>query len=251
MPRSRNPDSSDPCIDSDSIAETNYNIAERLQELQSYFEYDQRNQRSELSTKNPPTEPTFEEVFRPYYDDRARLEQGSDPGADFTLKEHEPFIYTRGTRPLPYRVSGLRNLTVGEEGNLTLDTLGAVLPHSPVEFVRVLFYGIAVASPREWAGDAAGVWAARFRLADPGVYRVYVESVYRPNGTVHLYRAIEGSPFTLLVRPAGSEEQSDAQVLQLGGASGNPRNHPHLRVPEGCAARTRLAPQSLSPRLAS
>jgi hypothetical protein len=206
------PDSPEPCIDSNSIAETNHNIAEKLQELQSYFESEPTGWRSQRADARA-AEPSYEELFRPFLQDRTRMDQ--DGRSNFVVKEHEPFIYTRLSRPLPYRVSGLRNVTAGEEGALTLDTHGAVLPRSPVELVRVLFYGIAVAAPREWVGNESGVWAARFRLVDPGLYRVYVESVYRPNGTYHQYRAIEGSPFTLLVRPPGSDGQSDEQVWFL------------------------------------
>ncbi len=58
-----------------------------------------------------------------------------------------------------------------------------------------------------------GLWTARFSIADPGLYRVYAESVHRATKADHLYRAIQGSPFTLLVRPTSSESMSEAQVL--------------------------------------
>ena len=208
LPRSIDPNAPAPCVDTESIAVTNFNIAERIKELQTYLESQTSNSQPTQAAL-PTKQPTFEELFRSYYQDRT---QSVDPVGDFQLKEHEPFIYSRLQPPLPYRLSGLRNLTAGEEGEVTLDTFGAVLPHSPAELVRILLYGIAVLSPLEWAGDERGVWVARLRVPDPGVYRVYVESVYRPNASVHLYRTIEGSPFTLLVRPAGSEGVPDEQA---------------------------------------
>jgi hypothetical protein len=127
-------------------------------------------------------------------------------------REYEPFLYTDDI-VLNYSMKGLQNLSVGAEGSFTLDTFGAVRPRSKVEFVRILFYGIAVLSPQSWKGDSNGSWTARFSIQDPGLYRVYAESVHRATRTDHFYRAIQGSPFTLLVRPASSESMSDAQVL--------------------------------------
>ena len=155
---------------------------------------------------------TYRQVFRPITVEHLRLEKEGKLNRDFTVDEYEPFLYSDDVT-LPYKVSGLKNVSVGEESSFIIDTLGAVHLNSRVETLRVLFYGIAIFSPNNWIGDQTGTWKASFRPSDPGLYHVHVQSIYRANRTFHKFRAIKGSPFTLLVRPAGTEHLKDSQVI--------------------------------------
>ncbi len=138
----------------------------------------------------------------------------SDLNRDLVVKEYVPFTYTDNEKK-PYQIIGLRNLEVGEEGSFFLDTKGNVKHDSVSETVRVLFYGISVFAPREWVVDNKGVWVAKYNISDPGLYQVHVQSVYRVNRTVHQFRAVQGSPFTLLVRPKGLEHLNDSLVIDI------------------------------------
>jgi hypothetical protein len=154
----------------------------------------------------------FRDVFRSVIQEHDNFQQDHGLINDSPIREYEPFRYTTN-ETLKYRVSEMQNLSVGEEGTFTVNTDGLVLSNSNLEFVRVLFYGIAIFCPQEWTSDVNGVWTARFHVLDPGLYRVYIESVFRMNRTKHLYRAIEGSPFTILVRPQKIKAAGDASVL--------------------------------------
>ena len=156
--------------------------------------------------------PSFQEIYGEFLSNRSRIAGPHAFNEERIADEYEPFVYTDNIK-LQYRVVGLKNVSVGEEGSFTVNTSGAVRPRSRIEFVRVLFYGISILAPRVWVGDADGVWTARFKISDPGLYRVYVESVLRLSRTEHFYRSVEGSPFTLLVRPAESELMTAEDVL--------------------------------------
>jgi hypothetical protein len=202
-------DLSEPCIPLHTITNGNKKILKKLRDLKTFFE----SKEDLFSGKQIVTKaPSYKDVFRDFLHENQQLSKEYDRRPAFHITEHEPQPFAGGDRP-KYTLSGLRTFTAGEEGALTLDTHGAVLPRSPVELVRVLFYGIAVAAPREWVGNESGVWAARFRLVDPGLYRVHVECVRAAAaGFTPTARPVEGSPFALLVRPAGSDGQSDKQV---------------------------------------
>ena len=158
--------------------------------------------------------PSFEEIYRNFLNDHDIIyNKHSVSNRKQLCEEYEPFVYTDNVR-LRYQLRGLLNISVGQEGSFTLDTFGAVLPSSNVEFVRVLFYGVAVLSPHNFTGDSFGSWTARYTFSDAGLYRVYVESVYRVNNSIHFFRAIDGSPFNLFVRPAGLDGAlNDEQLL--------------------------------------
>ena len=155
---------------------------------------------------------SYFDVFQSMHDEHLRLE--SDLNRGLTVKEYAPFIYTDDIK-LNYSIGGLQNLVVGEEGSFFLDTKGNVKHDSSTESVRALFYGISVFAPWEWVVDGTGVWVAKYRISDPGLYHVHVQSVYRVNKTVHQFRAIQGSPFRLLVRPIGTEHLSESQILDM------------------------------------
>ena len=201
-------------------------IEGQLRTLQEYFtepcsrnvhEHHWVQQKSEIShTRNigvqGETFPSYENVYRGFFENHSESIRESGTDKEKLADEYEPFEYTDEFR-LKYRLDGLKNISVGEEGFFFLNTSGAVRPRSRIEFVRVLFYGISIFAPQIWIGDSNGIWKARFNVTDPGLYRVYVESVKRLSRTEHFFRAIEGSPFTLLVRPSKSKHTSDAQVL--------------------------------------
>ena len=240
-------DLSQPCVPLRTVIESNKAILKKLHELKEFVE----NNKERLSGESPVGEDLgtaslrFKDLFRDFLNEQDKPAEAADSRASFPIAEQEPPPYTGSDRP-KYAVAGLRTLAAGEEGALTVDTLGAVRPDTADEFVRVLFYGVAVAAPHAWAGDAAGVWAARFRLADPGVYRVHVESLRAPAGpgAPATARPVEGSPFALLVRPAGSEGQSDEQVLPNVSRSTIRETPPGSRRLRGARTRTRAAPQS-------
>ena len=155
---------------------------------------------------------SYRDVFQPMHNEHVRLQR--DLNRDLVVKEYIPFTYSDDEKK-PYIISGLKNLVVDEEGNFSLDTNGNVKHDSPSESVRVLFYGISVFAPREWVVDRKGVWVAKYKISDPGLYQVHVQSVYRVNRTVHQFRAIQGSPFKLLVRPTGLDHLNESQVLEM------------------------------------
>eukprot|EP00291_Cryptomonas_curvata_P024438 CAMPEP_0172156070 /NCGR_PEP_ID=MMETSP1050-20130122/2982_1 /TAXON_ID=233186 /ORGANISM="Cryptomonas curvata, Strain CCAP979/52" /LENGTH=461 /DNA_ID=CAMNT_0012825049 /DNA_START=215 /DNA_END=1596 /DNA_ORIENTATION=- len=163
---------------------------------------------------DPRAAQSYRDVFEPLRKEHARLQADGNLGHDFVVKEYDPFLYTDDVR-LQYEVKDLKNITVGEEASFTLDTFGKASIDSRFESVRVLFYGISVFSPLEWVGDYNGVWKASYRVSDPGLYRVHIQSVYRANRTIHQFRAIQGSPFVLLVRPKGTSHLSESQVLAM------------------------------------
>ena len=155
--------------------------------------------------------PSYFQVFQPLTSEHHHLLKQGNLNHDFVVDEYDPFLYSDDVT-LSYRLIGLKNITVGQESEFTLDTFGKVRLDSREETVRVLFYGISVFSPT-WVGDYEGTWKATFQPSDPGLYRVHVQSVYRFNRSVHQFRAIQGSPFTLLVRPEGSERLTESQVI--------------------------------------
>jgi hypothetical protein len=155
---------------------------------------------------------TYNQAFRPITEEHLRLQKEGDLNREFVVDEYEPFLYSDDVK-VTYKVIDFKNVTVGEDSTFTLDTMGAVHLDSRVETLRVLFYGIAVFSPSQFVGDYTGIWKATFRPSDPGLYHVHVQSIFRPNRTFHKFRAIEGSPFTLLVRPTGMKHLADSQVI--------------------------------------
>ena len=156
--------------------------------------------------------PSFYDIYSAFIEEHDKQYLKSIDDKARICSEYEPFVYTDDIR-LNYRIDGLSNISVGQVGSFKISTFGNLLPGSNKEFLRIVFYGIAVLAPQSLIGDSTGCWSANFNISDAGIYRVYVESVYRLNRTKHLYRAIEGSPFNLLVRPKGSEQLRDEQVL--------------------------------------
>jgi hypothetical protein len=147
-----------------------------------------------------------------FLENHSRLIHTHGPEEQRIAEEYEPFVYSDDVT-LDYHLEGLKNISVQEEGSFALNTSGAVRPRSRIEFVRVQFYGVAILTPQIWIGDAEGIWTARFNITHPGLYRVHIKSVRRPSRTDHSYRAVRGSPFTLLVRPADSDHLTAEEIL--------------------------------------
>ena len=154
---------------------------------------------------------TYYDVFKSFL-----KKHDSKNGSLQAFREYEPMRYTDHVVK-KYKVIGLRNLTAGEEAQFSVITNS---PEQAVrdakEFVRVLFYGIAAAAPQQWSCNESGTWTAKYHIVDPGVYKLYIESIYfdRDQQKSHKYRAIEGSPFTVVVRPKADADRSDADVVK-------------------------------------
>ena len=203
---------SDPCVPLSSIAEANKKLYIKLEELKNLMA-SKETFSGESPTKEETEQPSYKDVFHDFLAERSPTPEEVEHRATFSITEQEPPAYAGDDRP-HYAVTGLSTLTAGEEGKITVDTRGAVRPGASDELIRVLFYGIAAFSPRAWHVDGDGRWTARFTPLDPGLYRVHVESI-RAAATAAgppVARPVEGSPFSLLVRPAGSDGRSDEQV---------------------------------------
>ena len=151
---------------------------------------------------------SYYETFKTFID-----EHGRNNGSVNAIQEYEPLRYTDDVVK-EYKVVGLRNLTVGENAEFFLIEAGEAPDPASRELVRVLFYGISAFSPQHWSRNASGIWTANFHVMDPGLYKMYVESISNTHGkpNSHRYRAIQGSPYTVLVRPRPARPQDAAEA---------------------------------------